>query len=110
LLRPDGAQNVAGLGNVREVDLGLDFVGINSAAAHRPARWLRLAVGLEMGPHLGRFVLFQRTGMGLLLGDPDFCKHVEDRLTLDFQLSGQVVDSNLAHPPFLPPHCPAKSS
>jgi hypothetical protein len=36
--------------------------------------------------------------MGLLLGDPDFQQHVENRLALDFQLSGQIVDSNLAHP------------
>jgi hypothetical protein len=36
--------------------------------------------------------------MGLLLGDPDFKQHIENRLALDFQFSGQIVDSNLAHP------------
>jgi hypothetical protein len=101
LLGPNGAQNVARLGNVREIDLGLDFVGINSTGARSPASSLRFTTDLKVGPHLHRFVLFKGTGMGLLLGDPDFGKHIEDRLALDFQLSGQVVDSNLAHPPFL---------
>jgi len=36
--------------------------------------------------------------MGLLLGDSDFGKNVENRLAFDFQFSGQIVDSNLAHP------------
>jgi hypothetical protein len=51
-----------------------------------------------MRPNLNGFVIFNGTGMGLLLGDPDFSKHVEDRLALDFQFPGQIVDSNLAHP------------
>jgi glyoxylase-like metal-dependent hydrolase (beta-lactamase superfamily II) len=48
--------------------------------------------------------------MALLLGDSDFGKHIENGLTFDFQLSCQIVDSNLAHPPFRPPDCSAKSS
>jgi hypothetical protein len=46
-------------------------------------------------------VLFQRTGMGLFLGDSDFRKHIENGLALDFQLSCQIVDSNLTHPLFV---------
>jgi len=36
--------------------------------------------------------------MRLLLGDPQLWKDVGDRLALDFQLSRQIVDSNLTHP------------
>ena len=62
------------------------------------------------GAHLLRFVVFERTGVRLLLGDTNFRKNVENRLAFDFQLPSQIVDSNLTHPPFLPPDCPAKSS
>jgi len=34
------------------------------------------------------FVLFERTGMRLLLGDADFSQHVENGFTFDFQLPG----------------------
>jgi hypothetical protein len=101
LLSADRAQDIAWLGNVGEINLGLDFVGINPAGTRSPPSSLGFTVSLEVGPDLGCLMLFQRTGMGLLLGDPDFHKHVEDRLALDFQLSRQIVDSNLAHPPFL---------
>ena len=42
--------------------------------------------------------------MRLLLSDADFGQHVENRLALDFQFPGQIVDSNLTHPPFLCSH------
>ena len=42
--------------------------------------------------------------MGLLLGDSDFREDIENSLAFDFQLPGQIVNSNLTHPPFL---CPA---
>jgi len=35
-----------------------------------------------------RFMLFQRTGMRLLLGHPNFGQYVENGFALDFQLSG----------------------
>jgi hypothetical protein len=88
LLGPDGVQHIARLGNVGEINLGLDFIRINSAGARSPAGTLRFTAGDKVGPHLHRFVLFQRTGMGLLLGDPYFRKHVENSFTFDFQLPG----------------------
>ena len=45
------------------------------------------------------FVLFQGTGMRFLLGDADFGQYIENGFALDFQLSGQIVDSNLTHSP-----------
>ena len=110
LLADDGFQNVAGLGNIGEIDLGLDLIGVGAARPGRPAGSLRCAGGAEVGADFLRFVVFERTGMGLLLGDSDFRKYVENRFAFDFQLPGQIVDSNLAHPPFRPPDCSAKSS
>jgi hypothetical protein len=57
------------------------------------------------------FMVFERTGMRFLLGDADFFQDIENRLALDFQLSGQVVNSNLTHPPLVSSApFPAKSS
>lgn len=57
------------------------------------------------------FVLFQGTGMRFLLGDADFGQHIENCLALNFQLSGQVVDSNLTHSPLSSSNSsPVKSS
>lgn len=100
LLPNDRLQHVSRFGNVRKIDLGLDLV----AAAVPGARcWLRrrvtLACPAEMGANFLRFVLFQRAGMSLLLGDADFGQHIENCLAFHFQFSGQIIDSNLTHPP-----------
>ena len=55
-----------------------------------------------MGADFLRFVVFERTGMGFFLSDPDYGERIKDCFALDFQLSGQVVNSNLAHPPLCP--------
>ena len=39
--------------------------------------------------------------MRLLLGDANFRKNVENRFAFNFQLPGQIVDSNLTHPPLI---------
>jgi hypothetical protein len=51
-----------------------------------------------MLPHQFRFVLFERTGVRFLFRYTDRGQHVENLFALDFQLTGQVIDSNLAHP------------
>jgi hypothetical protein len=48
--------------------------------------------------------------MGFLFSDTNFRQNVKDGLALDFQLSRQIVDSNLTHPPFLLPPPLLKSS
>jgi len=53
-----------------------------------------------------RFVLFQRTGMRLLLGDADLGQDVKNGFALDLQLTGQIIDSNL-HPLSVSFSCPA---
>ena len=47
-----------------------------------------------------RFMLFQRTGVCLLLRHSHQRKRVENGFALDFQFSGKIVDSNLTHPAF----------
>jgi len=88
---------------VGEIDLGLDFFGLTAETrtARRRARFSGVA---EMGPHFLRFVVLKRTGVRFLLGDSNFGENIKDGLALDFQFPGQIVDSNLTHPPFL---CPA---
>jgi hypothetical protein len=55
-----------------------------------------------MGTDLLGLVLFERAGMGLLLGDTHLRKNIENGFAFDFQLSCQIVNSNLAHPPLCP--------
>jgi len=87
---------------VRQINFGFDLVAIRAAGASRLAGGLSVAP-TEMSPHLVGLVVFKGAGMGLLFRDPDFCQYVENGFALNFQLSGQIVDSNLAHPPSGPP-------
>jgi hypothetical protein len=50
--------------------------------------------------HFFCFMLFQGTRVRLLLRNTNERKRVENSFTLDFQLSGKIVDSNLTHPAF----------
>jgi hypothetical protein len=84
---------------MRQVDLGLDFVGIRARAARRTRSILRFPSGVEMRAHFLRLEIFNRAGMGLFLCYPDEEQHVENSSAFYFQLSSQIVDSNL-HPPF----------
>jgi hypothetical protein len=97
-------QHIARLGDMRQINFCFDFVGV--AARTRRARRRGLCVGssAEMGPHLLCFVLLDRTRMRLFLGDANFDQDIKNRLALDFQFPGQIVNSNLTHPPF---PCPA---
>jgi hypothetical protein len=101
LLFADQLQDVTRLGNVGEIDLGLDFVRFGAAGPRGLARGLGFTGGTEVGAHLLRLVLFERAGVRFLLGDSYFRKYVENRFAFDFQLPGQIVDSNLAHPPLM---------
>jgi len=50
-----------------------------------------------MGFHPFRFVYTDGTGMGFLLGYADQWQDVQDGFAFDFQLSCQIIDSNLIH-------------
>jgi hypothetical protein len=98
----DQLEHIAGLGDMREVNLGFNLIGFATGA--RPGgRGLSFGGGAEMSANLFCFVLLDRTRVRLLLCDSDCDQDIKNRLALDFQLPGQIVDSNLTHPPFLGP-------
>lgn len=100
LLPNDRLQHVSRLRDVRKINLGPDLVWCAIASASSwPARGVSLAGSAEVDPHFFRFVVFERAGMSFLLGDADFGEYIENGFALDFQFPGQIVDSNLTHPP-----------
>ena len=103
LLLRNRFENIPRTGDVRQIYLGLDLF----FAAQRPgcfgSRRGRAGRAPDMRPHLLRFMLLERTGVCLLLGHSHERERVENSLALYFQLSGEIVDSNLAHPAFLYP-------
>jgi hypothetical protein len=98
LLLRDRTQNIAGTGNMRQVDLGLDLVfdmsGTRRLRRCRPC----LRMSAQMLADQFRLVLLQRAGVRFLLGNTHHWQNVKNRLALDFQFPGQIVDSNLTHP------------
>jgi hypothetical protein len=95
LLLQDRLHHISRFGNVRQVDLRPNFFSpVRTRALFAPAV-LRKKLLYPLG-----LVSFDRTGMRFLFRDPYFRQHVKNRFTLDFQLSCQIVDSNL-HPPFV---------
>ncbi len=104
LLLGDQLQDIPRFGDVGKINLGLDFVALTPGTRRPGRRGLCLSSSAEVSPHFFCFVFFDRTGMRLLLGDADYYQDIENRSTFNFQLPGQIVDSNLTHPPFL---CPA---
>jgi len=82
-------QNIAGLGDPGEIELGFNF----RLAGLLPGR--RRGLRRKMLPHLFRFVILKGAGVGLLLGNPDFFQHVQNGFAFYLKLSGQIIDSNL---------------
>jgi hypothetical protein len=109
LLGKDGLQHIAGFGDVGKVNLGLEAFAFRLGRA-RALGSVPIARSFEMGADLLRFVIFERGGMRFFLGDADFRQHIENGFALDLQLSRQIVDSNLAHPPLSSLGVPVKSS
>ena len=92
------AQHVSGPRNIRQINLGLDsFVAVGGTRSLRRTR-RSLGAAAEMLSHQFRFVIFQRTGVRFLLRNTHRGQHVKNFLALDFQLTGQIIDSNLTHP------------
>jgi hypothetical protein len=73
LLLRDRLQHISRPGNMRQIDLGLDLFFAARRARGAGGRRLRLRRATDVGPYLFRFVLLERTGMGLLL------RHSDDR-------------------------------
>jgi hypothetical protein len=56
---------------VRKVNLSFDFIAVTADCTLRLARARGFPRFAEVSPHFVGFVIFERTGMGLLLGDPN---------------------------------------
>jgi hypothetical protein len=72
-----------GLGNG---DGGVGFAPHGSASAT-----------LHPLPDYFRHRLINRAGVGFLLGDTELGQHVDDGVRGDFQLPGELIDSNFTH-------------
>jgi hypothetical protein len=103
----DGLDDVAGLGDVRQVYLGLNLV--------RPVRRFMAivvtgrsisALATKVRAYPFRFIRLDRAGVGLFLSYANNWKYIKNRLTLHFQFPGQIVDSNLLHPPLVSSEVP----
>ena len=99
LLLVNKLQHVAGLGDVRQVNLGLDLVRFSARCATGLGRGLSFGGSLKVGAHFFSLMILNGTGVSLLLRYTDQSQHIENGLAFDFELSCQIVDSNLTHPP-----------
>ena len=108
LLGQNGLHHIAGLGDVRQIDLGNDggraVAGRRTCGMRCRSRFLR-----KMRTNLFRLVAFERTGVRFARRNTELRKNVENRARLYFQLFREIVDTNLAHPPLfnsVPPNRP----
>ena len=90
-----GRKHIAGLGNVGEIDLGLDLLLARAGTAFTSGCSSALS-GKMLADTIG-FVELDGTRVGLLFRHSDFGKNVKNCLALDFELPGQIVDSNFTH-------------
>jgi hypothetical protein len=96
LLRQNGLHHVAGLINVRQINLGLKALGRPRGSASLA----RACASAEMRTHLLRLVLFNRARVSeLAITQAEFRQCVKNLPALDLYLAREIVDSNLAHPP-----------
>jgi hypothetical protein len=71
-----------------QVNLGLDLFRASMGGTRRSARTVPLAGATEMGANFVCLMVFERTGMRLLLGDAHFGQYIENRFAFNFQLPG----------------------
>jgi hypothetical protein len=73
---------------VRQINLGFDFFWSAMGGAGRFGCPVSIAGSFEVPANQFGFVLFNRTGMGFLLGDADCGQCIENGFALNFQFSG----------------------
>ena len=94
LARKYGLHHIARLGDVGEVNFGAILL-----LASRACRRCRPGSAFKMPTNLLGFIRFNGTRVGFALGQTHKFQSVENLFTLDFQLTRQIVNSNLTHPP-----------
>jgi hypothetical protein len=92
-----GLQHVAGLGDMREINLGRNALRGARRLCACLARGSRTT--LKLRAYLVGLIVLQRTGVGLAAVQTEFRKYVKNLLALDLQLTRENIDSNLTHPP-----------
>jgi hypothetical protein len=98
LFGQESLHHIAGLGDVRKIDLRDD--GFRAVAGGRRAcmrgvpRFPR-----KVRTNLLSLIQLQRTGVRLASRNAELRKNVENRPRLYFQLFREIVDTNLTHPP-----------
>jgi hypothetical protein len=86
----NGLQDIAGFGDVGKVDLGtIVLLGARCGRRSGPG------AAFEVPTHLFGLAGFDGTRMGLAFGESQISQSIEDLFTLDFQLTRQIVNSNL---------------
>jgi hypothetical protein len=86
-----------------KIDLGFDFVAVGAGRPGGPSGGMgQFTVRPKMGTNLIGIIPFKRTGVGLFFSHSRLDKYVENGFTFDFQFPGQIVNSNLTHPPSIP--------
>ncbi len=86
----NGLHRVAGLGDIRQIDVGAIVL-----LEPRTRRWSRPGPALKIVPDAHGLTLLDRTRVGLALRQIHSFQCVENLFTLDFQLTRQIVNSNL---------------
>ncbi len=108
LLRQNGLQHVAGLGDVREVDFWCD--GLLSARGRGAAMAGRARSALKLRANLVGFITLKAAGVGLACAQAEFRQYVKNLSALDFHLAREIVDTNLTHPPLFENPIPRAAS
>jgi hypothetical protein len=96
LVGQNGLECVAGLGDMGEIDFGLETL---RGARRRAALAAGPRVALKLRANLVRLVVLNGAGVGFALAQAEVSQNVKNLPTLDFHLACEIVDSNLAHPP-----------
>ena len=99
LLGQKSLHHIAGLGDVRKIDLGDNGFRAVPAGCRAAMRAGVLRLPRKVRANLLRLVQLQRAAVRLPGRNADFRKNVENRPRLDFQLFREIVDTNLTHPP-----------
>ena len=90
LARQNRLHHIARLGDIREVDLGaVVLLGTRTRRGRRPGPAFKIVT------HAHSFALLDRTRVGLAVRQIHMFQCVENLFTLDFQLTRQIVNSNL---------------
>ena len=88
-LREQHGCDVAGLGGLREIDLGFQFLLSRGG--------FLVALARQQFADAFGFVAFDGTGVRLLFSDAYLGQGIEDLLVRDLELSCQIIDTNFTH-------------